>query len=160
MTRDSNVPFVFVAAIAVATGILGQEAGTCRGPAAPWLACTYGGGGTQYKRAPLSPQMAGRRAIATANLRVGKSPLRWSKKYCYCAYNQAALNANTVYRVQLNDALGSDSESQTMRISLRCQAPFKSGRSAHVGLGALPRGCSLPHSRHPAPASMAALCVW
>ena len=42
----------------------------CRGSATPWLACPYGGGGTQCKGL-LSQQMA-----TTTNLRVEKSSLR------------------------------------------------------------------------------------
>ena len=49
----------------------------CRGPAALWLACPYGGGGTQFKGL-LSQQMASGLAITTPNLRVGESSLRLS----------------------------------------------------------------------------------
>ena len=47
----------------------------CSGSATPWLACLFGGGGTQCKGL-LSQQMASRFAITTTNLRVGKPSLR------------------------------------------------------------------------------------
>ena len=51
-----------------------HEPPRCSGPATPWLACPYGGGGTQCKGL-LSQQMASGSAITAPNLRVGKTSL-------------------------------------------------------------------------------------